>query len=438
MVKSYLRILVVVLVLVCTNLNSIAKWEKIHDLTSAYACYVTKNGNLLMSDYQYIDYSGGIYISEDGGQTWTKTDVDDYCYSLFYEAGDYIFATGEGCKLARSADEGKTWEVMDFSYVYADYLTEDELMYDPCYAIAYHKDKLYVGDLNGGGIAYSEDFGETWTLTDRQSLTYQLSSESVSPIAARKPSQAMESFYNMVSFNGDLYAFGVYFIFRLNEDTGLWEVIRNDSNFMGVVTEYKDNLICGRAIMNYTDQVPFLETTIDGNTWGEVKRPEGMIDNNVRTMTSDEQNLYVGLQQGGMYYTSDFGESWANISEGLPYDQNGTYYTLLTLVSNDEYLYVVVYDTPWSGDAISGLYRMKKSDLPIVSVDGLTMAKTNVYASGECLVVEGDYKQVTISTMQGVAHQVKIVDGKADISALDKGIYIYALDRNHVGKFVKK
>jgi hypothetical protein len=33
---------------------------------------------------------------------------------------------------------------------------------------------------------------------------------------------------------------------------------------------------------------------------------------------------------------------------------------------------------------------------------------------------------------------VEIIDGKADISSLDKGIYIYALDRNRVGKFVKK
>ena len=155
-------------------------------------------------------------------------------------------------------------------------------------------------------------------------------------------------------------------------------------------------------------------------------------------MTSDDKNLYVGLQQGGMYYTPDFGDTWHFISDGLPHDANGTYYTLLSMVNTEEDLYVAVYDAPWNGPAISGLYRMKKSDLPIVSVDALTMTQTNVYASGDCLVVEGDYEQVTISTMQGITHQVKIVDGKADISALDKGIYIYALDRNHVGKFVKK
>ena len=62
----------------------------------------------------------------------------------------------------------------------------------------------------------------------------------------------------------------------------------------------------------------------------------------------------------------------------------------------------------------------------------------DLYQGKAVRLYKGDYEQVTISTMQGVAHQVKIVDGKADISAFDKGIYIYALDRNHVGKFVKK
>ena len=415
-----------------------AKWEKVYDLTSTYACHVTKSGNILLSDYQYMDYSGGIYISEDNGQTWTKTDVEDHCYSSFYAAGDYIFAAGEGCCLARSADEGKTWEVLSFAYVYADYLTEDELFYNPCYAIAYHKGKLYVGDFNGGGVAYSEDFGETWALTDRESLMYDISGGKAPALKDEKPTKVMENFYNMVSFNDDLYLFGVYFVYRLNEETGLWETIRSDSNFMGITTIFNDTLVCGRSVMNYGDHVPFLETTQNGDDWGEVKRPEGMLDNNVRTMSSDATNLYVGLQQGGMYYTPDFGDTWHFISEGLPHDVNGTYYTLLSLVNTDDYLYVAVYDSPWAGNSLSGLYRMAKSDLPKVSVDALPMDEVEVYVEGGNLVVSGDYQHVAISTLQGVTYQVEIVDGKADISSLDKGIYIYALDRNRVGKFVKK
>ena len=169
-----------------------------------------------------------------------------------------------------------------------------------------------------------------------------------------------------------------------------------------------------------------------------MKRPEGMLDNNVRTMTCDDNNLYVGLQQGGMYYTPDFGETWHFISEGLPYDANGTYFTLLSLTETEEYLYVVVYDNAWTGSGVSGLYRMAKSDLPISSVEELAVAKSNVYVEGDNLVVGNDYECVTISTMQGVTYQVKVVDGKADISALENGIYIYALGRNNVGKFVKK
>ena len=122
--------------------NAFAKWEKVHDLTATYACHVTKSGNILLSDYQYMDYSGGIYISEDQGATWTKTNVQDFCYSQFIEAEGYVFAGGDGCVIARSADEGKTWEVMNFGYAYADFLSEDEIRYNPCYAMAYHKGRL--------------------------------------------------------------------------------------------------------------------------------------------------------------------------------------------------------------------------------------------------------------------------------------------------------
>lgn len=435
--KLTLRLLAVI-IMAGANFNANAKWEKVYDLPASYACFVTKSGNLLMSDYQFIDYSGGIYISEDNGQTWTKTDVADHCYSNFYAAGDYVFATGEACTLARSADEGKTWEELSFAYMYADYLSEEEIMYDPCYCITYHKNKLYVADFSGGGVIYSEDFGETWTMTDRESLMYDLDGGKAPSYKDEKPTRVMENFYNLTSYNDELYIFGVYFVFRLNEETGLWEVIRNDSNFMGVTTVFNGTLICGRSVINYGDHVPFLLTTQDGNEWGEVKRPEGMLDNNVRTMTCDDKNLYVGLQQGGMYYTPDFGETWHFISEGLPSSGNDVYYTLLSLTETEEYLYVVVYDNAWNGGAISGLYRMAKSELPISSVDELTVAKSNVYVEGDNLVVGNDYECVTISTMQGVTCQVKVVDGKADISALENGIYIYALDRNHVGKFVKK
>lgn len=436
MFKNCIEKFIVTLILISANFTAEAKWEKVHDLAATYACYVTKSGNILLSDYQFNDRSGGIYISEDSGQTWIKTEVEDYCYSLFYEAGDYIFAGGEGCKLARSADEGKTWEIMDFSSVYSDYLSEDELMYNPCYAIAYHKERLYVGDLNGGGIAYSEDFGETWTLTDRNSLMYELSDKAT--VAKDKPTKVVESFYNMLSFNDDLYAFGVYFIFRFNEDTGVWDVVRNDSNFMGVTTIFNDTLVCGRAIMNYTDQVAFLETTKDGNNWGEIKRPEGLLDNNVRTLASDTQNIYVGLQQGGMYYTPDFGESWANISEGLPCDQNGTYYTLLTLTATDEYLYVVVYDNPWNGDKISGLYRMKKSDLPTNSVADVIGEDKRAYVEGNNLIVGEGFDYIDVLTIQGFSQRFDVVAGRADVSRLPKGVYIYSYGRKNVGKFIKK
>lgn len=439
--RTILKSALTAAILVCVSANASAKWEQVYELTSTYACHVSKSGNLIVSDYQYVDYSGGIYISEDNGETWTKTNAEDHCYSQFIEAGGYIFAGGEGCRVARSADEGKTWEVMNFSYVYADYLDEDALTYNPCYAMAYHKDKLYVGDFNGGGIAYSEDFGETWTLTDRESLMYDISGSEKAPeigMQREKATTIVESFYSLESFNGSLYAFGVYFVFRLNEETGLWEVLRNDSNFMGTTMIFGDKLVCGRAVMNYTDQVPFLEWTEDGETWGAVKRPEGLLDNNVRAMACDDSNIFVGLQTGGMYYTPDFGESWGFISDGLPEDGRGGYYHLIMISVTEDYVYCVIYDTPWSGTSVSGLYRLAKSDIPSTSVNTINSDEIEIFADSHNLNVEADCQYVDIYTIDGVVCRLEAHEGKADISMLDSGVYIYATNKGNKGKFVKK
>ncbi len=420
--------------------NANAKWELLTNVPSAYAAHVTKSGNLLLADYRFDDYSGGIYISEDGGETWTKTDVEDHCYANFLEVGEYIFATGEGCHLAVSNDEGKTWEVNNFADVYSDVLSEDELMYDPCYAIAWHNDKLFLSDFNGGGVIYSEDYGKTWTLTDRDSMSYGAVEKS-NEMKRGKGGLTVENIYQLRSYNGDLQAFGVYFVFRLDEDTMIWETVKTDSNFMAVSTEFDGKMVCGRSEMNDTDQVGFLEYTIDGTEWADVKRPEGIIDNNVRALNSDDKFIYVGLQTGGMYCTSDFGESWSFVSEGLPGDLEARYFSdVVDIDYDDEYVYVTVYQLHFYDAKESGLYRMAKADLPEASVKSLSQNNLKAYYVNNALMV-GAADKVQIVSLDGKTSNVKIENGTVDVSSLSPGVYVYkAVAGKEVvtGKFIKR
>lgn len=395
-------------------------WEQIQKLPSAQNIFVAPNGNLISSDFQYIDYSGGIYYSTDKGDSWIKCNVADYAYCKMIQAGEYIIAAGEGCNLARSKDNGATWEVLNYAYMFTDYISEDDLIYDVAYAIAYFKEKLFVADFGGGGVIYSEDFGETWTLTDRESLKYDLGQIKST---AKDDNKGIDSFYNLAENNGELLLFGVYFIYRLNEADYTWELLRNDCNFMGVSSTVDDKLICGRAIMNYNEASPYLEYTSDGGrSWGHIAHADTVdFDTNVRVLHSDEKGLYSGMQSGVIYYTNDLGQNWTNISDGLPISLSP-----LIIDSDDEYLYVAIYDTPWSSSTASGIYRYKKSELPVASVNTTLNDNDNVYVHNNILYVESE---ANINLYNASGAKVAAIENSntLNIASLPHGIYIYEI-----------
>lgn len=431
MMKKYFT-LVAIFFLTATSHLAFAQWEQIQQLPATQSIFVAPNGNLIMSDFQF-DYSGGIYYSEDKGETWNKADLEDYAYNSMIQAGEYIIASGECSHLARSKDNGKTWELLSYAYFMQEFIGEKGAEADLAYALTYYKNKLFLADFNGGGVIYSEDFGETWNMTDRESLMYQSDYGMV-----------IDSFYKLDSSNDCLLLFGAYFVYRLNEENYTWELLRNDSNFMGVTTHIDNKLICGRSIMNYTDQVPFLLYTEDGgNTWGEIPRPDGMIDNNIRAMHSFDNHLIVGLQMGGIYYTYDLGENWVDISEGIPYyvsPNDGTYvYEIpIAIDSDDEYIYMAIYDEPWSEGTLSGIYRYKKSKLP-AAINSTVSDKNNIYNDNNYLYIN-DTANVCIYDINGKLILCQENCTQVNIENLQRGIYIYHATINNktvCGKIVK-
>ncbi len=433
MIKKYFFLLSTLLVLSFTQ-QANAQWEQIYKLPATQCIFVAPNGNLIASDFQF-DYSGGIYYSEDKGTTWNRADVEDFAYNSIIQAGEYIIASGECSTLARSKDNGKTWELLNYAYFMQEYIGDKGAEADLSYAITYYKDKLFLADFNGGGVIYSEDFGETWVMTDRESLMYE-----------SEYGLVIDSFYKLDTSNDNLLLFGAYFVYRLNEENYTWELLRNDSNFMGVTAHIDNKLVCGRSIMNYTDAVPFLEYTTDGgSTWGELPRPEGMIDNNVRAMHSFDNNLIVGLQMGGIYYTDNLGEAWSDISEGIPYyvspaDGSYVYEIPMVITSDDEYIYMAIYDEPWSEGTLSGIYRYKKSNLPVAGINATLNDNFGIYCDNNNLYLN-NAADVTIYNINGTLVLSQPNSSEVNISNLQKGIYIYQAQINNAvvsGKFIKQ
>ena len=431
-----MRIVALVCLLSLISLEAAAQWKLLKSLPATHAMFITKSGNMLMSDFD-PSRKGGIFISKDKGETWEKRDIADYNYCGFYEFENYVFAIGYAGRIARSADSGETWELINYTLplkengVFDDQLSESAW----CTSMEWFNGKLYITDYTGGGVLYSEDMGESWKMTDLESLR----------VREVEGKMYVDNLYNLESFNGKLYLFGAFFTFEFVESDMKWVQKRNDSNFMAQSTVFNNKMYCGRSIMNQTEKAPFLERTADGETWEWVPRPEGQLDNNVRELYNEGKNLYVGLQSSGLYYTDNEGQSWAKISEGLPIynaDYPDQYISPLTITSDDEYLYVAMFEF---GRDDSGIYRMAKKDLPptVTSIDNLSANPDfKVYADESYLYISGNRDAVvSVFDVYGKKMNVVAQDGLANIQHLASGVYVFEIsskDGKAVGKFLKK
>lgn len=400
-----------------------ADWEIVQTLPSTYAHFITSEGVHLMSNY-LSNRSGGIYYSEDNCQTWTKSEVRDYWYSNFYETDGYIFAIGACCRIGRSEDGGRTWDLLNYSNAIKDYVPEKALDGTVCYGITSLDGVLYIGDFSGGGVLRSVDYGETWEMTDRNSLYIYFAGDS---------EPQMDSFYHLEAYNGMVYAFGLYSVHAYVPEENKWLTVPINSNCMGAVTVMDNKMYGGRAIMNFDMESDYI-IQFDGTELGILPRPD-TDDNNIRFLAHDGSTLYSMHHGGKMYYTSDLGQNWC----AAPDFKEGLY--PLTLAFDSEYVYTGVY-SPNPRDDGSGLWRIAKAELDLSGVKaiGAEKAFAPVY-DGRTLHCPGTAAHLTLTLLDGkmVMSLDDVTD--ADLSHLEKGVYIYKVDygtSSYSGKLLKK
>lgn len=392
--------------LVAIALSASAEWEQFMSLPCTYAHFVTSEGIHLVSDLR-DEQDGGITYSDDNGQTWVKTDLKDYWFSNFYEADGYVFATAGACRIARSEDGGRTWDILNYSKTVSPFIDPKALDSTCCYAITSLDGVLYIGDFCGGGILRSEDYGETWETTDRESLLIN--------VGAAEP--LMDSFYNLTAFNGKIYCFGLYSVHSLDVANGktTWDVEPINSNFMSSVTVMGDKLIGGRSLMNFGTDIEYL-VCYDGNEWGQIPRPD-TDDNNVRAILADGELLITAHHGGPVYYTNNFGESW-NVTEGLP-----AYTYPLSLVADEKYVYTAIY-SPVPTNTASGVWRIAKSELGNSGICAPTLNDA-LRIEGGILYAGSMADSIEIFNIAGQKVLSAVNADNVAISGLTPGVYVY-------------
>lgn len=438
---SLLRSLLLAVMFIAAYLPSRAEWEQVCAHPTTQAHFITSKGTFLLSDFE-DNRQGGIFYSEDKGKTWVKTDVKDYNYHKFYEADGYLYALGYNARIARSTDDGRTWEVLNYSYALKGVVDDKNMEALESYAIIKVDDKLYIGDFAGGGVLVSPDNGETWSLTDRESLYINLEGQG----------KIMDAFYNLAYFKGYIYAFAALSVHRYDIAADKWEPVNVRSNFMSVSTIFNDCLIAGRSATNVDPEEDYLVYTADGVKWQGIAAPEPLsefgLSLNVRALHSDDSRIYTAGPDGLIYdpdapipfimcpdffYTADFGETWTHVA-GLP---ERTY--PLTIVTDDEYLYVSIY-SPIPTNTASGIWRIAKAELTTGVASIADDGKTTVRIAGGIMELPATADRVSVYNTEGKMVRSARHTAKLDVSTLAKGIYTYEVATatgRVTGKFIK-
>lgn len=411
-----------------------AQWEPVILHHGVWGIHVTPTGNILYSDYQF-DGSGGIYTSFDGGTTFEKTCEEDHTYNRFYQFGELIYATGNGGKIARSDDDGDTWAVLDYSKPDGELIPDVE--YSACYGMAEKDERLYAADF-GAGILYSEDYGDSWHFTDRTSLAIACGGTGEKD---EKGQLFAENFYTPYVFKGNVYEFGANYICRYDEATDTWSRVMEGSNFMVSLTERNDTLFCGRSVDDYDNTKPFLQYTTDGENWKSLRRPDGEQCNYVRSLESHGNLLFVGHIRDGVYVSDDGGNTYVNVSDGLPELTQiaGLYLPPLQMVATDDYLYASLFDTQYD-DTEGGIYRLPLNSLPN-RIAEVKNSFGEVRIEGGLLLLDATADKIEVCNLAGACLLTTTHSDRIDLSSLPAGTYIYKVtqEKNKMtGKMAKQ
>jgi xyloglucan-specific exo-beta-1,4-glucanase len=174
-------------------------------------------------------------------------------------------------------------------------------------------------------------------------------------------------------------------------------------------------------------------TTDNGNSWTNL----GLINEIITSIKVSASNVFVSTSQNGIYYSSNYGNNWISINNGLPTD------TISSLSIYGNYLF--------AGTSHHGIWKRLISNITNIELNEKIKDKILVYPtiSNYEIFIESQSNDIenslfSIYNVQGqkiLSQKIKQMKTVIDISGFSKGIYILKLisnDNYEVKKFVKE
>lgn len=258
--------------------------------------------NMIVASSNY----GSVHISTDNGEKWELINKGftaiDNAYGVEI-VDDHIIA-GESGLSSFTTDKGKTWTpCIGFS----NYGTVSKLKKA--------EDILYAsfGDIyDGGQIFWSTNKGKNW---------YPGTAKSAADIAIK---------------GNDIYIVNYDGVYKSTDRGAKWKILTDSTKSISGESIY----INGNDIYVGSGRAYLYKSTNDGKDWYSITAglpPEAVI----MAITVYGKHIFAGLFGGGMYYSSNYGESW--VEAGL---QN---LNIEKLMIKDNYLFACTY--------LRGIYR---------------------------------------------------------------------------------
>ena len=244
--------------------------------------------------------SRGIYASEDDGLNWKRLNSTGSSVLSITSNDAYLFSSSYAGEISRSSDNGISWETpsvfggsvnaiyyfnnklfTDNSYIGIRYSSDDGMSWSSAsipgsvtYCFADYNDKLFAG-LFSHGIYYSTNSGNSWSPTN---------------LNAGSMSQIMSNSKYM--FVASLHDPGLY----RSSDGGInWE--KTTLNHLSwCLTVSNEIVIAG------TGSAGVYVSTDNGVSWRS--RNENLVSNNVHSLFLDNEYVFSGLFESGIYRTT--------------------------------------------------------------------------------------------------------------------------------------